>query len=376
MKRRRTIPSLTLARCSESMMLRPRIIARSQLSLALFGLTLGLFLVEMTTRALVICNHSLEPMVPAAIGRFDERFGWSLRPYASASSRRSGQKINYRINSKGLRDTEMNYEKPRGIFRIVLLGDSNTFGHGVPVEKHFSTLLERRFPNVEVVNMGVGGYGVDQELLYLQQEGFRYNPDLVLAYVPHYADQRHMHSNRFGRDKPRFVLNGEQLTLTNYPVPYNLPLPRALLPIHSWCVSQSKLCELLHVRGAAFIKDSSHVLSNIRQASTEGPSSLSITRPESDTRELGARIVTEIGDECRKRAVSFALVTRIGSLHEALARNGHKSLEVSRALASDKFKIPNDNHDNEAANDVLASEIGRFLQTSNLLPPEHWHIPD
>ena len=355
------------------MMLRLRIIARSQLSFALFGLTLGLLLLEMTTRALVIFNHSFEPMVPPAIGRFDERFGWSLRPHASASSHRSGHKITYRINSKGLRDTEMNYDKPPGIFRIVLLGDSNTFGHGVLVEKHFSTLLERRFPNLEVVNMGVSGYGVDQELLYLQQEGFRYNPDLVLAYVPHYADLRHMHSNRFGQDKPRFVLTGERLTLTNYPVPYKLPLPRALLPIHYWCVSQSKVCELLHVRGAAFMKDSSYGTSRIKQASTERPDRLSITPSESDTRELGSRIVTEMGNECRKRDIPFALVTRIRSLHEALVRNGHRSLEVSQVLANEKFKIPNDNHHNEAANEVLAREMGRFLQTSNLLPAEHWY---
>lgn len=311
-------------------------------------------------------------MVPAAIGRFDERFGWSLKPHASVSSRRSGQKITYQINSKGLRDSEMNYEKPPGIFRIVLLGDSNTFGHGVPAEKHFSTLLERRFPNVEVVNMGVGGYGVDQELLYLQQEGFRYNPDLVLAYVPHYGEQRHMYTNRFGRDKPRFVLNGERLTLTNYPVPYKLPLPRPLLPIHFWCVSQSKLCELFHVRGAALLKYSSDIMSSDQRASTEQPDKLSIKPSESDARELGVRIVTEMGNECRKREIPFALVTRMDPLHQALVRNGYKSLDVSQALANGKFKIPNDNHDNEAANNVLAGEIGHFLQTSHLLPAQHW----
>jgi hypothetical protein len=333
-------------------------------------MSLGLLVLEITTRTLMIFNHIFEPMVPAAIGRFDERFGWSLRPYAYASSHRSGHKTTYRINSKGLRDDEMNYEKPPGVFRIVLLGDSNTFGHGLPIEKHFSTLLEKRFPNLQVVNMGVGGYGVDQELLYLQQEGFRYNPDLVLAYVPHYANQRHMHSNRFGQDKPRFVLNGERLTLTNYPVRYNFPLPRYLLPIHSWCVSQSKVCELLHFRGTTFMKNSSDVMSSVTQAGTERPDRLSIQRFESDTHELGSRIVAEMGNECRNREIPFALVTRISSLHETLVKHGYKSLDVSQALANREFKIPNDNHDNEAANDVLAREIGRFLTTSNLLPAE------
>jgi hypothetical protein len=71
--------------------------------------------------------------------------GWSLRPFSHGTSNRTGYDIEYRINSKGLRDEETTYEKPEGSFRIVLLGDSRTFGFGVPIEKHFSTLLEGYF---------------------------------------------------------------------------------------------------------------------------------------------------------------------------------------------------------------------------------------
>jgi hypothetical protein len=79
-----------------------------------------------------------------------------------------------------------------------------------------------------------------------------------------------------------------------------------------------------------------------------------------------------MGNESRKHEIPFALLTRMEPLHQALVRNGYKSLDVSQALANGKFKIPNDNHDNEAANGVLAGGIGRFPQTSNLLPAQHW----
>jgi hypothetical protein len=66
--------------------------------------------------------------------------------------------------------------------------------------------------------MGVGGFGVDQELLFLQSEGFRYEPDLMLAYVAHYGAHRHMHTERWGKEKPRFVLVDGELVLTNSPL--------------------------------------------------------------------------------------------------------------------------------------------------------------
>jgi hypothetical protein len=101
---------------------------------------LGLLSLEGATR-LFLSDQNPEPVIPRGIGRFNEMLGWSLKPRAEGISNRTGYEITYRINSKGLRDDETTYEKPEGTFRIVLLGDSRTFGYGVPIEKHFSTLL-------------------------------------------------------------------------------------------------------------------------------------------------------------------------------------------------------------------------------------------
>ncbi len=88
-------------------------------------------------------------------------------------------------NSKGLNAREVTYEKPRGTFRIVALGDSSTFGWGVNTDEIYPHVLEEtlreRHPGagVEVVNLGVCGYSSFQGLILLEREALRYDPDVV-----------------------------------------------------------------------------------------------------------------------------------------------------------------------------------------------------
>jgi lysophospholipase L1-like esterase len=93
-----------------------------------------------------------------------------------------------RTNALGFRDDrEYDLAKPRGAFRIVVLGDSVTFGHGSIFEHTYPRLLERRLrawkPGVDwqVWNLGVPGYNTSQELAYLLEIGAAYRPDLVIV---------------------------------------------------------------------------------------------------------------------------------------------------------------------------------------------------
>lgn len=94
------------------------------------------------------------------------------------------------INRQGLRDVERDYAKPEGVFRILVLGDSFVEAMHVPLAATFARLLEQQLnvlgaARIEVVSAGVSGYGTASELLYLQREGKRYQPDLVLlAFYP------------------------------------------------------------------------------------------------------------------------------------------------------------------------------------------------
>lgn len=90
------------------------------------------------------------------------------------------------INSMGLRDREYPLAKPEGMTRIVMLGDSVTFGWGVEEEDTVSTLLENRLndglaaPVYEVINAGVGNYNSSMEITSFLEREAKLNPDIVV----------------------------------------------------------------------------------------------------------------------------------------------------------------------------------------------------
>ncbi len=98
-------------------------------------------------------------------------------------------KFNFNIitNEKRLRESRaISYEKPRGTFRILCLGDSILFGPGVEYQETFSyqleKLLNQNFSNrkFEVINAAVSGWSPVEYLTYFRREGFKFFPDLVL----------------------------------------------------------------------------------------------------------------------------------------------------------------------------------------------------
>ncbi len=116
-----------------------------------------------------------------------ESRGWALKPNKQAFLQTLDYSTLIQINSKGLRGAESDYEKPSSVRRILVLGDSFMESYQVDFENSFCFLLQKKLKpeNVEVINFGVGGYGTTQEYLYLLEEGFKYDPDLVLlAFLP------------------------------------------------------------------------------------------------------------------------------------------------------------------------------------------------
>jgi lysophospholipase L1-like esterase len=91
-------------------------------------------------------------------------------------------------NEQGLRDRPI-LPKVAREYRILALGDSVTFGWGVPQDQVFTSKLEQLLPGllqrpVRVINSGVGGYNTVQEVIYFKREGMALQPDLVmLTYV-------------------------------------------------------------------------------------------------------------------------------------------------------------------------------------------------
>jgi GDSL-like lipase/acylhydrolase family protein len=93
-----------------------------------------------------------------------------------------------RINSLGLRDArEYALAKSPRTFRILVLGDSVTFGHGSVDEHTYPYLVEQRLRawrgdiDWQVWNAAVPGYNTSQELAQLLEVGPVFQPDLVIV---------------------------------------------------------------------------------------------------------------------------------------------------------------------------------------------------
>lgn len=90
----------------------------------------------------------------------------------------------YRINAHGMRGGPVTLDKPAGVRRVLVLGDSYAFGFGVAEADTIAAQLEAKlgslYPGVQVLNMGVPGYQTGQQEVQLRRTGLRFAPDLVV----------------------------------------------------------------------------------------------------------------------------------------------------------------------------------------------------
>lgn len=150
--------------------------------------------------------------------------GWALRPGLVQVPAFEDRPVS--SNSQGLRGRrEYAVPKPSGVQRVLVLGDSFTFGDEVGDEETYCHYLQGMLPaEIEILNLGVHGYGHDQMLLYLQEVGARYRPDVVLlGFVAQDMERNLLAFRDFA--KPHFNLGAAGLRLAGTPV----PTPEALV---------------------------------------------------------------------------------------------------------------------------------------------------
>jgi lysophospholipase L1-like esterase len=121
-----------------------------------------------------------------------DRYGLALHyPGIARYLPQFGHEVSF--NSVGMRDREHTVDKPPGVYRILLLGDSFMEALQVPFAASFPSLLERYLgqqtgKRIEVINAGVSGWGTDDELRYLTNYGLQYQPDLVVVVMTLHND--------------------------------------------------------------------------------------------------------------------------------------------------------------------------------------------
>lgn len=185
------------------------------------------FSLVLTALFLELALRILGMGAPPALGKgafdyftFDETLGWELTPGAGGRLKSDEFDVAIKINARGERaDFEVPQEKVAGKRRLLVIGDSFSFGHGVEAAEAWPARLERLLPESEVVNLAVTGYGTDQQVLRLEKRGLAYQPDVVILGLFEGNVFRNLKKEQMGYPKPRFELAGGRLELRGVPLP-------------------------------------------------------------------------------------------------------------------------------------------------------------
>lgn len=175
-----------------------------------------------------------EPLAERLHTKYDRDLGWINIPNIYIQDM-YGPGIYLRTNSQSFRNNN-DFEKniPKGKIRIICSGDSFTFGYGVDNDHTWCQRLVDFNSNLETVNMGQGGYGIDQAYLWFKRDSERINYDIhIFAFTTH--DFGRMETDESGGyGKPILSVQNDLLITKNVPVPkrpYYLPWLNDNFPI-------------------------------------------------------------------------------------------------------------------------------------------------
>ena len=195
------------------------------------------------------------PLAPlderSLVYQFNSRLGWFPVPN-SARFYTGSRRISIRDNSIGFRDHEYG---PKRKPRVVFLGDSFVWGYDVEQNERFTDQLQSVLLDWEVMNLGVSGYGTDQEYLLLQDTIDRLRPDIVFLLICSENDRDDNSSSfRYEYYKPYFVADHDQLRLAGVPVPKSMRYYQAEHPALFELLGRSAiLTALTNVAGRVFL---------------------------------------------------------------------------------------------------------------------------
>lgn len=123
----------------------------------------------------------------------------------------------YTTNSQGFRSlreySAIDHEK----YVVLVVGDSFTYGADADDSVAWPAIFQSLDPSLEVLNLGMPGYGTDQMYLLLQKYIAEFRPNLVIAAVYDEDVFRALLSFR-SFQKPRYIVDNGELRLTNVPI--------------------------------------------------------------------------------------------------------------------------------------------------------------
>lgn len=283
----------------------------------------------------------------------DPLLGWFPRR-ATTQTFTGSRTITVTHNRDGFRDRE--HDSTTAKRAVLVLGDSYVWGYDVEQDRRFTDLVQRARPDLEIYNMGVSGYGTDQELLLFQRFAARYHPALVIAVYTNINDPEDNTASMTngGYAKPHYQLEDGALRLRGVPVPEGAPLRWA----RHGLLRRSYLARLLAAREPAVAAPA-----DVQDAQSEDPLALTVRlllAIRDRAREAGAQfLVALLGDASEITAALDRAGCAWVSLHQVTVKNGLFNPETSFPTHG--------RHWNEEGHRRVAEVLLPYL--ARLLPP-------
>jgi lysophospholipase L1-like esterase len=309
--------------------------------------------------------------------KYDPLLGWAHQPGQEGIFETPQFRTTVQINQKGLRDRDHSYERANDVRRILVLGDSFAWGYGVEEAERFSQLLESMM-DVEVVNAGVSGYSTDQELLWLQNEGIKYDPDLIiLVFAGNDIGDNEQQLVNTIYFKPQFVIAEDQLILKNTPVPKTTPQGKVIYDLSQ----RSSLFYFLVQRYFDLLS----VYNDIKADSDNPGPLVSGVSSEGEPFRVTMTLLHEISETAESKEASLMIVATdqwwnssseetYTDFIEALHFEGFFVLDVEAMPGFDpaEMLIQDDGHWSQAGHEFVAEKIWEFIENNQLLTqPTH-----
>lgn len=248
-----------------------------------------------------------------AVVIYDEWTGWTFRPNAV---RQNGT---FTINGASFRsERDFDRSPPSDTLRIALFGDSFTAGDDVGDDETWGYLLENALNEAgiraEVLNFGVGAYGMGQAYLRWQRLGRSFAPDIVIFGLQPENLKRNvnvfrqlLHRSGPAFSKPRFALIEDELQLLNVPT---LP-PEQLMDLFA-NFSDHPLAPYEFYYQSRFTAarwwSASRLLSLVFEALRQAEDEPDIYRPGSEGGELGKAIIDAFAKDVKKAGSEFVVL--------------------------------------------------------------------
>lgn len=299
-----------------------------------FGKTLFIVLANVVITILVFCLiegffsglsvvkkaffEDLDTLAERRHTRYDEEIGWVNLPNLTIGDM-YGDKL-FVTNSMAFRNSEeFSIEVPSEKVRVICSGDSFTLGYGVSNDEAWCSRLGVIDSRIQDVNLGQGGYGVDQAYLWYMRNSGKLEHDIqIFAFIT--RDFYRMQWTKFqGVGKPYLVLKDGALVNTNVPIPKRSPLR------HRWERVQSAFLKLDTIRilkGRLFPHD--HEQEKINKE-----------RMDLQTKEVVKYIIEELKEKNAAKNSRLVLL-HLPMRSDFLSDESHEWLEFMRVSAKER----------------------------------------